>query len=119
MAESPLWSGKKRAIFGLPWTFTRYTLTETCLFIRWKLTNRGGESAAFIASDFAVDGVPLDLPAEYLGTVQPGQTAYAVSKITAPEADFPFASGTRISLTFETEVENGFGLWEPVEFALP
>ncbi len=92
---------------------------ETCLFIRWKLTNRGGESAAFIASDFAVDGVPLDLPAEYLGTVQPGQTAYAVSKITAPEADFPFASGTRISLTFETEVENGFGLWEPVEFALP
>ena len=30
-----------------------------------------------------------------------------------------FVFGTRISLTFETEVENGFGLWEPVEFTLP
>ena len=39
MAESPLWSGKKRAIFGLPWTFTRYTLTETCLFIRSGVLN--------------------------------------------------------------------------------
>ena len=34
MAESPLWTGKKRSVFGLPWTFTHYTLTETCLFIR-------------------------------------------------------------------------------------
>ena len=34
MAESPLWTGKKRTVFGLPWTFTTYTLTETCLFIR-------------------------------------------------------------------------------------
>ncbi len=34
MAESPLWTGKKRTVFGLPWTFTHYTLTETCLFIR-------------------------------------------------------------------------------------
>ena len=34
MAESPLWTGKKRTVFGLPWTFTHYTLTATCLFIR-------------------------------------------------------------------------------------
>ena len=34
MAESPLWTGKKRTVFGLPWTFTTYTLTDTCLFIR-------------------------------------------------------------------------------------
>lgn len=34
MAESPLWTGRKRTIFGLPWTFTTYTLTDTCLFIR-------------------------------------------------------------------------------------
>ena len=34
MAETPLWSGRKRAIFGLPWTFTKYRLTDTCLFIR-------------------------------------------------------------------------------------
>ena len=32
--DAPLWSGRKRGIFGLPWTFTRYSLTETCLFIR-------------------------------------------------------------------------------------
>ena len=34
------------------------------------------------------------------------------SFLYCPEADFPFTSGTRISLTFETEVENGFGLWD-------
>ena len=34
MAESTLWTGKKRTLFGLPWTFTTYTLTDTCLFIR-------------------------------------------------------------------------------------
>ena len=33
MAETSLWSGRKRAIFGLPWTFTKYRLTETCLYI--------------------------------------------------------------------------------------
>ena len=34
MADTPLWTDKKRWLFGLPWTVTRYTLTETCLFIR-------------------------------------------------------------------------------------
>ncbi|MBQ4351447.1 MAG: PH domain-containing protein [Clostridia bacterium] len=33
MAETPLWTGRKRTIFGLPWTFTKYRLTDTCLFI--------------------------------------------------------------------------------------
>ena len=34
MAETPLWSGKKRTFLGLPWSFTTYTVTESCLFIR-------------------------------------------------------------------------------------
>ena len=34
MPESPLWTGKKRTLFGLPWSFTTYTLTDNCLFIR-------------------------------------------------------------------------------------
>ena len=34
MAETTLWTGRKRTLFGLPWSFTRYTLTDTCLYIR-------------------------------------------------------------------------------------
>ncbi len=36
MSESTtsVWSDRKRIIFGLPWTFTKYTLSETCLFIK-------------------------------------------------------------------------------------
>ena len=39
MAETPLWTGKKRGFLGLPWTFTRYTLTNTCLLIHTGLLN--------------------------------------------------------------------------------
>lgn len=31
---NPVWTDRKRIIFGLPWTFTKYTLTDTCLFIK-------------------------------------------------------------------------------------
>ena len=43
MAEKPLWSDRKRIFFGLPWTFTRYTLTETCLIIRSGIINQSEE----------------------------------------------------------------------------
>ena len=29
-----VWTDRKRIIFGLPWTFTKYTLNENCLFIK-------------------------------------------------------------------------------------
>lgn len=34
MNESMLWHDRKRIIFGLPWTFTAYSLSEKSLFIR-------------------------------------------------------------------------------------
>ena len=34
MAETPLWSGRKHTFLGLPWSFTTYTLTDTCLFVK-------------------------------------------------------------------------------------
>ena len=32
MAQEPVWSDRRRIIFGLPWTFTRYRLSEDRLF---------------------------------------------------------------------------------------
>ncbi|MBE6625979.1 MAG: PH domain-containing protein [Ruminococcaceae bacterium] len=29
-----VWTDRKRIIFGLPWTFTKYKLNETCLYIK-------------------------------------------------------------------------------------
>ena len=34
MADEYLWHDKKRTIFGLPWSFTSYAMSETCLFMR-------------------------------------------------------------------------------------
>lgn len=34
-----IWTGKKRTIFGLPWTFTRYYLTETKLITKQGFLN--------------------------------------------------------------------------------
>ena len=34
MAENIIWSDRKRIIFGLPWSFTKYTLTDEKLLIR-------------------------------------------------------------------------------------
>ena len=39
MAETPLWSGKKRTFLGLPWSFTTYTVTDSCLFIKSGIFN--------------------------------------------------------------------------------
>ena len=33
MAEKIVWQDRKRIIFGLPWTFTKYSLSEDRLFI--------------------------------------------------------------------------------------
>ena len=42
MAEL-IWKDRKRAIFGLPWTFTRYSLTTEKLFIETGLFTRNEE----------------------------------------------------------------------------
>ncbi len=39
MAETPLWTGRKHTFLGLPWSFTTYTITETCLFIKSGIFN--------------------------------------------------------------------------------
>ena len=40
---SILWKDRKRIVFGLPWTFTRYTLTEEKLLIETGLLNKREE----------------------------------------------------------------------------
>ena len=32
--QNYVWTDRKRIIFGLPWTFTKYKLDENCLFIK-------------------------------------------------------------------------------------
>ena len=39
MPESPLWRERKRTLFGLPWSFTTYTLTDTLLIIKKGIFN--------------------------------------------------------------------------------
>ena len=39
MAESPLWRERKRTVFGLPLSFTTYTLTDTRLIIKKGIFN--------------------------------------------------------------------------------
>ncbi|MDO4732985.1 MAG: PH domain-containing protein [Bacillota bacterium] len=38
--EKTLWKDRKRIIFGLPWTFTRYSLTEDKLLVDTGFFNR-------------------------------------------------------------------------------
>ena len=40
---SILWKDRKRIVFGLPWTFTRYTLTEEKLLIETGFLNKREE----------------------------------------------------------------------------
>lgn len=37
--HSVVWSDRKRILFGLPWTFTKYTLTDEKLLIRTGIFN--------------------------------------------------------------------------------
>lgn len=39
MSETPLWRERKRTLFGLPWSFTTYTLTDTRLIIKKGIFN--------------------------------------------------------------------------------
>ena len=39
MAESPLWWERKRTLFGLPLSFTTYTLTDTRLIVKKGIFN--------------------------------------------------------------------------------
>ncbi len=43
MPESPLWRERKRTLFGLPWSFTTYTLTDTRLIIKKGIFNTSEE----------------------------------------------------------------------------
>ncbi len=43
MANAVIWKDRKRIVFGLPWTFTRYSLTSEKLMIDTGLFNRKEE----------------------------------------------------------------------------
>ena len=43
MEQNYVWKDRKRIIFGLPWTFTRYYLTEEKLIIDTGFLNRKEE----------------------------------------------------------------------------
>ena len=43
MAKEVVWSDRKRIIFGLPWTFTKYTLTKEKLLIETGILNKDQE----------------------------------------------------------------------------
>ncbi len=43
MAKEILWSDRKRILFGLPWTFTKYTLTSEKLLIETGILNKDEE----------------------------------------------------------------------------
>ena len=43
MAKEIVWSDRKRIIFGLPWTFTKYSLTKEKLLIETGILNKDEE----------------------------------------------------------------------------
>lgn len=43
MAKEIVWSDRKRIIFGLPWTFTKYTLTKEKLLVESGILNKDEE----------------------------------------------------------------------------
>ena len=40
MAQEPVWSDRRRIIFGLPWTFTKYTITKEKLLVESGVFNK-------------------------------------------------------------------------------
>ncbi len=43
MAKEIVWSDRKRIIFGLPWTFTKYSLTKEKLLVETGIFNKSEE----------------------------------------------------------------------------
>lgn len=43
MAKDIIWSDRKRIIFGLPWTFTKYILTKEKLLVETGILNKDQE----------------------------------------------------------------------------
>ena len=43
MAREIIWSDRKRILFGLPWTFTKYTLTKEKLLVETGILNKDQE----------------------------------------------------------------------------
>ena len=43
MAKEILWADRKRIVFGLPWTFTKYSLTKEKLLIETGIFNKDEE----------------------------------------------------------------------------
>ena len=43
MAKEILWSDRKRIVFGLPWTFTKYSLTKEKLLVETGILNKDEE----------------------------------------------------------------------------
>lgn len=43
MAQEPVWSDRRRIIFGLPWTFTKYTITKEKLLVESGVFNKNEE----------------------------------------------------------------------------
>ena len=43
MAKEILWSDRKRIVFGLPWTFTKYALTKEKLLVETGIFNKAEE----------------------------------------------------------------------------
>ena len=43
MAEELVWQDRKRILFGLPWTFTKYTLTQEKLLVESGIFNKREE----------------------------------------------------------------------------
>lgn len=43
MAKEIVWSDRKRIVFGLPWTFTKYTLTKEKLLVESGILNKDEE----------------------------------------------------------------------------
>ena len=43
MAKEILWSDRKRIVFGLPWTFTKYSLTKEKLLVDTGILNKDEE----------------------------------------------------------------------------
>lgn len=65
-----LWKDRKRIIFGLPWTFTKYSLTEERLFIeKGFLNKKEDEVRLYRITDISLDR-PLGQRIFGLGTIK-------------------------------------------------